>query len=171
MPDLSFSIPTDVRFGLDVVNRIAAVVSQYGERVLLVTEAILYEGKVIDRIQGLFEKKGIQYIVFDEVVPHATSKVVDEGVNLARSARAEIIVGLGGVRTLSVAKCVAMVSPGEVDMDEYLSGVQPSASRWRTSVFPPPAGIHSSWWMNICSPTDGIAAPRSAAPRGASTQR
>ena len=126
MPDLSFSIPTDVRFGLDVVNRIAAVVSQYGERVLLVTEAILYEGKVIDRIQGLFEKKGIQYIVYDEVVPHATSKVVDEGVNLARSSRAEIIVGLGGVRTLSVAKCIAMVSPGEADMDEYLSGVQPT---------------------------------------------
>ena len=126
MPDLSFSIPTDVRFGLDVVNRIAAVVSQYGERVLLVTEAILYEGKVIDRIQGLFEKKGIQYIVYDEVVPHATSKIVDEGVNLARSSRAQIIVGLGGVRTLSVAKCVAMVSPGEADMDEYLSGVQPS---------------------------------------------
>ena len=126
MPDLSFSIPTDVRFGLDVVNRIASVVSQYGERVLLVTEAILYEGKVIDRIQGLFEKKGIQYIVFDEVVPHATSKVVDEGVNLARSARAEIVVGLGGVRTLSVAKCIAMASPGDVDMDEYLGGVQPA---------------------------------------------
>jgi alcohol dehydrogenase class IV len=126
MPDLSFSIPTDVRFGLDVVNRVAAVVSQYGERVLLVTEAILYEGKVIDRIQGLFEKKGIQYIIFDEVVPHATSKVVDEGVNLARSSRAEVVVGLGGVRTLSVAKCIAMVSPGETDMDEYLAGVQPS---------------------------------------------
>ena len=126
MPDLSFSIPTDVRFGLDVVNRIASVVSQHGERVLLVTEAILYEGKVIDRIQALFDKKGIQYIVYDEVVPHATSKVVDDGVNLARSARAEIVVGLGGVRTLSVAKCIAMVSPGDADMDEYLSGVQPS---------------------------------------------
>ncbi len=126
MPDISFSIPTDVRFGLDVVNRIAAVVSQYGERVLLVTEAILYEGKVIDRIQALFEKKGIQYIIFDEVVPHATSVVVDEGVNLARSARAEIVIGLGGVRTLSVAKCIAMAAPGDVDMDEYLSGVQPT---------------------------------------------
>ena len=126
MPDLSFSIPTDVRFGLDVVNRIASVVSQHGERVLLVTEAILYEGKVIDRIQALFDKKGIQYIVYDEVVPHATSKVVDDGVSLARSARAEIVVGLGGVRTLSVAKCIAMVSPGDADMDEYLSGVQPS---------------------------------------------
>ncbi len=127
MPDISFSVAADVRFGLDVVNRVAAVVAEQGERVLLVTEAILYEGKVIDRIQALFEKKGIQYIVYDEVVPHATSTVIDEGVKLARSARAEIVIGLGGVRTLSVAKCIAMVSPGDVDMDEYLSGVQPKA--------------------------------------------
>ncbi len=126
MPDIAFSIPTDIRFGLDVVNRTASVVSEQGERVLLVTEAILYEGKVIDRIQALFEKKGIQYIVFDEVVPHATSVVVDEGVKLARSARAEIVIGLGGVRTLSVAKCIAMVASGDMDMDEYLAGVQPT---------------------------------------------
>jgi len=125
MPDVSFMIPTDVRFGLDVVNRIAAVVSQYGERVLLVTEAILYEGKVIDRIQALFEKKNIQYIVYDEVVPHATSSVIDAGGGLARSARVQVIVGLGGVRTLSVAKCIAMVAPVKLDMDDFLSGVQP----------------------------------------------
>jgi alcohol dehydrogenase len=127
MPDISFAVAADVRFGLDVVNRVAAVVAEQGERVLLVTEAILYEGKVIDRIQALFEKKGIQYIVYDEVVPHATSTVIDEGVKLARSARAEVVIGLGGVRTLSVAKCIAMVSPGDADMDEYLSGVQPKA--------------------------------------------
>jgi alcohol dehydrogenase len=125
MPDISFTVPTDVRFGLDVVNRVAALVSGCGERVLLVTEAILYEGKVIDRIQGLFEKKGIQHIVYDEVVPHATSTVVDEGVKLARSAHVEVVVGLGGLRTLSVAKCIAMVSQQEAEMDDFLSGVQP----------------------------------------------
>nr|MQY76909.1 iron-containing alcohol dehydrogenase [Spirochaeta sp.] len=62
MADISFSIPAQVRFGLDVVNRIGTIISEYGERVLLVTEAILYEGKVIERIQGLLEKKGVQYI-------------------------------------------------------------------------------------------------------------
>lgn len=125
MPDISFSIPTEIKFGLEVVNRIAATVSQYGERVLLVTEAILYEGKVIDRIQSLMEKKNLQYIVYDEVVPNATSAVVDEGVKLARGVHAGIVVGLGGVRTLSVAKCIAMVTPSEAEMDDYLSGVQP----------------------------------------------
>jgi len=123
--DISFSVQTDIRFGLDVVNRIAALVGHYGDRVLLVTEAILYEGKVIERIQTLFEKKSIQYIIYDEVVPHATSSVVDEGIKLARSAHAEVVVGLGGVKTLSIAKCIAMAAPLGGEMDDYLSGVQP----------------------------------------------
>jgi alcohol dehydrogenase len=127
MPDIAFSVPTEIKFGLDVANRVAGVVSEYGERVLLVTEAILYEGKVIDRVQALLEKKGIQYIVYDEVVPNATSAVVDEGVKLARGAHADVIVGLGGMRTLSVGKCIAMVAAGQTDMDDYLSGVQPKA--------------------------------------------
>jgi alcohol dehydrogenase class IV len=127
MPDISFSSPADIKFGLDVANRIAATVGPFGERVLLVTEAILYEGKIIERIQGLLEKKGIQQLVYDEVVPNATSTVVDEAVKLARGAHAQVIVGLGGIRTLSVAKAVAMASPGETPMDDYLSGVQPKA--------------------------------------------
>ncbi len=125
MADISFSIPAQIRFGLDVVNRIGTIISEYGERVLLVTEAILYEGKVIERIQGLLEKKGVQYIIFDEVVPNATSSVIDEGVTLARGAHAEVVIGLGGVRTLSVAKCIAMTASESGDMDDFLSGVGP----------------------------------------------
>ncbi len=125
MPDLAFSVPTEIKFGLDVANRVAAVVSEYGERALLVTEAILYEGKVIDRVQGLLEKKGLQYIVYDEVVPNATSSVVDDGVKLARGAHADVVVGLGGVRTLSVGKLIAMVAAGQAEMDDYLSGMLP----------------------------------------------
>jgi alcohol dehydrogenase len=125
MPDISFSIPADIRFGLDVANRIATAIASFGERVLLVTEAILYEGKVIDRIQGLLEKKGIQVLIFDEVVPNATSAAAEEAVKLARGAHVQAVVGLGGIRTLSVAKAVAMASPREMPMDDYLSGMQP----------------------------------------------
>ena len=44
MPDILFHIPTRVVFGLDTINRIGQIVSEYGERAFLVTEAILYEG-------------------------------------------------------------------------------------------------------------------------------
>ncbi|HVP18005.1 MAG TPA: iron-containing alcohol dehydrogenase [Spirochaetia bacterium] len=125
MPDVLFHIPARVVFGLDSVNRVGQLVAEYGERAFLVTEAILYEGKVISRVQELLDKKGVQNIVFDEVVPNATSKTVDDGVTLARGSHADVVVGLGGVRTLSIAKCIAMTAPSGHDMDDYLSGVLP----------------------------------------------
>ena len=125
MPDVLFHIPTRVIFGLDTVNRIGQLVAELGERAFLVTEAILYEGKVINKVQEILDKKGVQHIVFDEVVPNATSRTVDDGITLARGSHADVVIGLGGVRTLSIAKCIAMTVPLKTDMDELLSGVQP----------------------------------------------
>jgi alcohol dehydrogenase class IV len=127
MPDIIFHIPTRVVFGLDTINRIGQIVSEYGERAFLVTEAILYEGKVINKVQEILDKKGTQYIVFDEVVPNATSRTVDDGVTLARGAHAEVVIGLGGARTLSIAKAIAMTAPSDAEMDDFLSGVQPQS--------------------------------------------
>jgi len=125
MPDILFHIPTRVVFGLDTINRIGQTVAEFGERVFLVTEAILYEGKVIGKVQEILNKKGVSHIVFDEVVPNATSKTVDDGVMLARGSHADVVIGLGGVRTLSIAKCIAMTASSGNDMDDYLSGMQP----------------------------------------------
>src|SRR5690349_1846272 len=125
MPDILFHIPTRVVFGLDTLNRIGQMVSELGERAFLVTEAILYEGKVIGKVQEILDKKGVPYIVFDEVVPNATSRTVDDGVTLARGSHADVVIGLGGVRTLSIAKCIAMTATATGDMDDFLSGVQP----------------------------------------------
>jgi alcohol dehydrogenase len=127
MPDILFHIPTRVVFGLDTINRIGQLVSEFGERAFLVTEAILYEGKVIGKVQEILDKKGVPHIVFDEVVPNATSRTVDDGVTLARGAHADVVVGLGGVRTLSIAKCIAMTVPSGSTMDDFLSGVQPQS--------------------------------------------
>src|SRR5512137_2261790 len=128
MPDVLFHIPTRVIFGLDTVNRIGQLAAEYGERAFLVTEAILYEGKVINRVQEILDKKGMAHIVFDEVVPNATSRTVDDGVTLARGSHADVVIGLGGVRALSIAKCIAMTAPSTHDMDDFLSGVQPQAA-------------------------------------------
>ena len=50
---------------------------------------------------------------------------MDDGVTLARGSHADVVIGLGGVRTLSIAKCIAMTAPSENDIDDFLSGVQP----------------------------------------------
>ena len=124
MSDVSFSIPASVMYGLDMVNRIAAQASRFGNRALLVTEAILYESKTIERVQSILNKAGIQHIVFDEVVPNATSTAVEDGVSLARGSHAEVVIGMGGIRALSVAKAIAACAPTDRDVFDFLAGVQ-----------------------------------------------
>jgi len=128
MADLAFHVPQQVLFGSDTVNRIAGFVAPLGSRSLLVTEAILYEQNTIERIQDLLQKKNIESIVYDEVVPNATSTCVEEGVVLCRSAHIEVVVGLGGIRALSTAKCIAMAAPDGQDIDDLLSGQLPTGN-------------------------------------------
>ena len=125
MADISFHMPANVVFGLDAVNRVGNLLSNYGKRALLVTEAILYEQGIIDRIQDLLSRKEIETIVYDEIVPNATSTCVDDGVKLAKSAHIDMIIGLGGVRALSTAKCVAMTAPQESSFDDFLAETEP----------------------------------------------
>jgi alcohol dehydrogenase class IV len=125
MSDLIFSIPLETYFGVDIIHRLASLVATHGDRVLIVTEAILYERNTIERILELLEKKNISYIVYDEVVPNATSTVVEEALLLSRGSHAQVVIGLGGIRALSTAKCVAMASASRPGIDDYLSGAQP----------------------------------------------
>ncbi|MBN2442532.1 MAG: iron-containing alcohol dehydrogenase [Spirochaetales bacterium] len=125
MPDFFFTIPEKVHLGIDIISRIGSLCASLSDRVLLVTEAILYENKTIERVQDFLDKKGMKYITFDEVVPNATSTAVDHGINLARKSHINGVIGLGGVRTLSIAKCIAMAAGSQKGMDDYLSGEIP----------------------------------------------
>lgn len=125
MGDIVFNVPTKVYLGLDILNRLGTIVSELGDRILIVTEAILYEPKTIEKVCNLLDKRAIQYIIFDEVVPNATSSVADAGITLARGSHSNLVLGLGGVKTLSIAKAIAMAATSENDIDDYLAGMQP----------------------------------------------
>jgi alcohol dehydrogenase class IV len=127
MSDLLFSIPQETIFGVDVINRLGNIITAYGERVLVVTEAILYEKQTIERVIELLEKRNISYIIYDEVVPNATSSTVEEALLLSRGSHAQVVIGLGGMRALSIAKCVAMASKCKNDFEDFLAGSQPDA--------------------------------------------
>jgi alcohol dehydrogenase class IV len=121
MVDLFFYVPTQIFFGSDTINRLGTIVSQLGKHVLIVTEAILYENKIINRVQDILYNKGVNTITYDEVVPNATSVCVDEGIKLAKGAHIDVIVGLGGVKTLNISKCIAMSAKSKKTFDDLMT--------------------------------------------------
>jgi alcohol dehydrogenase class IV len=125
MPDVFFNVPAQVYFGADCALRLAGVAARLGKRALLVTEAILYERGVIDQITTLLSRKGLDPVVYDEVIPGATSSNADEAARLARGGRIDLVIALGGVKTLSIARLAAAAAPASTHIDDMLAGVLP----------------------------------------------
>lgn len=125
MPDLLFHIPTKVLFGPDVVNRIGQTVAGFGSRALVVTDSAHHQAKLVDRIEELLAKKGINTILFDNVGPGGANAVLDELISLVRVSQAKVVIGLGGMKALSAARCAAVAAASDLSIYRVLAGEQP----------------------------------------------
>jgi len=112
MADISLRLNPRIVIGQDTVNRIGMFCAELGGRALVVSEQVLYENRVIDRVVSVLQDAGVDAILFDEVPAQATADVAETAAELARGARCSIIIGLGGLKTLSIARTVALLSSG-----------------------------------------------------------
>lgn len=133
MPDFSFHVRPRIWVGPDALLRLPLLAGELtGEgrpRCMLVADPLLYESKMVERVQTLLEERGIQVLVFDEVGDRATSKVADDALRLARGSRSPLIIALGGLKTLMIGRTAAALALGELDVDAALDGVEPKGER------------------------------------------
>lgn len=122
MVTFDFAVSANLKFGVDIINRIGNLSSEFGNKVILVTEGILHESGTINRVVEIIKKKGCEVIIFDDVAPNSMSDIVDYGAELARSSYADVIIGMGGIRALSIAKAVAMLKNNPGDILDYIDG-------------------------------------------------
>jgi alcohol dehydrogenase len=120
MSDIIFKLDPKIVIGPETVSRIGTFCAIYGERVILVTEQILYENKVIDRIVQILEDAKIEAIIFDEVPSQATAEIAEHIAELARGARCSVVVGLGGLKTQAIARLSAMLVEAGSYLFDYL---------------------------------------------------
>ena len=96
---------TRIVFGVDSVNQVGKVASELGaRRVLLVTDPGIVAAGHAERVTTLLEEQGIQVARFGEVEENPGTQCVERCVEVARSANADTIVGLGGGSSMDTAK-------------------------------------------------------------------
>lgn len=123
MDEFRIEFPETILFGEETLQKLGSVVRSYADRVLLVSESVLHEGKHISHVQDLLIRAGIDVLVFDELMPGSTAAAVDEVLSLARASKAKAIVGMGGMRVLSLAKTAATIAGGSTgSVNDLLEG-------------------------------------------------
>ena len=123
MKDFNYYAPTEVVFGENSEEQIAALVKKYGGTKVLVH----YGGKsaehsgLLDKICGLLDDSGIAFKKLGGVVPNPRLSLVHEGIKLCRKEGIDFILAVGGGSVIDSSKAIAYGVPykGEV-WDFYL---------------------------------------------------
>ena len=106
--------------GENCTRQIAKVLGELrASKVLLVTDPGIVEAGHVDYISELLENSGVSITIFDGVVENPTTVEVDKCANVARLARAEAIIGLGGGSTLDTAKGANIVITNGGEIKDY----------------------------------------------------
>ncbi|MBN1241686.1 MAG: iron-containing alcohol dehydrogenase [Spirochaetales bacterium] len=125
MADFRLRIGAEIQLGPDSILKLPLLLGDKSERVLLVVDPALSESRAVARARALFEERGLKAIAWDEGGARATSARAEECLALARGSRPKAVIGIGGVRTLSLARVAAALSNGGRTIDQLMDGAPP----------------------------------------------
>lgn len=111
---------TRVVFGSGKIVTLGALATELGgRRVLLVTDHGLESAGHPQRGIAALESAGLEVTVFDDVHENPTTDDVDSGLAVARDARIDLIVGLGGGSSMDCAKGINFLLTNGGRMQDY----------------------------------------------------
>ncbi len=126
MADFRFHAPAECYIGQDSVFKIPLMLEPGLDKAFLVADPDLKEARSAERLATVLEGRGISIITYDELEGRPSSVSAEDAASMARGARAPLIIGLGGVRALHVAKAVAALVPWDRRIDDWIDGESPT---------------------------------------------
>ena len=124
MKDFIFKMPAKVRFGEGIHTKLGTILKdEMGfNKVFIATDKGIVSTGIIDKIKSGLDQGGIDYIVYDELIPDPTIEVVDEAAEVLRKSGADVVLAVGGGSPIDTAKAMCMLQTHEGSVREYLFG-------------------------------------------------
>ena len=122
MQNFVYNNPTRILFGRDMISRLGTEAAASGSRALIVTgTGSVRASGVYDRARSALESAGITCTDLSGVVSNPLLSKVREGVDLARSVKADMIVAVGGGSVLDSSKAIAAGARADHDVWEFFT--------------------------------------------------
>lgn len=93
-----------VLFGEGISSTIGVHTKKLGKHALLVSDSGIRNAGHVERVQKLIESADVRVTVFDQSIENPTESSVAKCASIARDAKVDIIVGLGGGSSMDTAK-------------------------------------------------------------------
>lgn len=153
----SFAIPTVMKHGVGAISTLAEEARSLGmKRPMLVTDTGIVRAGLVDRATEPLKKGGLDFAVFDRVVPNPPIGLVDEAAAMFHEEGCDGVIGFGGGSSMDTAKSIGVVaSNGGSILDYEWADPQPIKSRIPPTIcVPTTAGTGSevTLWAVITDP-------------------
>ncbi|WNN52864.1 lactaldehyde reductase [Hafnia alvei] len=117
-------------FGRGAVNELVPEVLRCGYgKALIVTDAQLVACGVVEKVTAKLDAAGLEYQIFDRVVPNPTIAVVQRGLATFNESGADYLIAIGGGSPQDTCKAIGIISANpEFEDVRSLEGVAPTHS-------------------------------------------
>ncbi|MDH5975551.1 iron-containing alcohol dehydrogenase [Vibrio splendidus] len=101
--------PTELFFGDGSLDSLGEIVSQLGQRALLIRTPLIEPMRsTYERVEMLIRAANVELHCFDDVEPNPTTSVINKAALQAKAANVDVIIALGGGSSIDTAKAVAI---------------------------------------------------------------
>lgn len=109
-PITTFRVPPKLILGVGAIDAACDEIRALGaEKVLVVTDPGVAACPPLPMVREALDEGGIEYAMFDEVIPEPPMEQPPQCVEVARSEGADLLLGLGGGSSMDVAKVTALL--------------------------------------------------------------
>ncbi|HHV73867.1 MAG TPA: iron-containing alcohol dehydrogenase [Thermoanaerobacterium sp.] len=121
--NFTYFMPTEIIFGPGTLEKLATV-KLPGKKALLVIGSgnSMRKHGYLDRVVNYLKQNGVDYIVYDKILPNPIAEHVAEGAKVAKDNGCDFVIGLGGGSTIDSSKAIAVMAKNPGDYWDYVSG-------------------------------------------------
>ena len=114
MKPFVFNTAANIQFGAGKIAELGDMArARMGKRVMLISGPGLVDLGMVDAAVEILEKADLEVVVYADVQADPPEAIIHAAVEMARGAKVEGIIGLGGGSSLDVAKLVAVLALGQ----------------------------------------------------------
>jgi alcohol dehydrogenase len=114
-----FQPRTRVIFGPGAIDRLGEFARALGTHALLVSDAGIVAAGYVEQARESLKAAGVNATIFDEVRENPTTREVAQCLDVARTVRPQLIIGLGGGSSMDTAKGCNFVLTNGGRMEDY----------------------------------------------------
>jgi len=121
MSTFNYYIPTRMLFGAGQLNNLHKQALP-GKKALIVISSgkSMRANGYLDRVIEQLKLAGVEYEIFDKILPNPVKTHVMEGAEFARTTGCDFVIGLGGGSSIDASKAIAVMTTNTGDYWDYM---------------------------------------------------